>query len=108
MSLTAWSHTHDVPTQHPFTVWSHSSDALVCAYLSLSLRLSQTWLQCDILAEDIALLLLLEVPMLDSHELEGVLLTAWNWKDACLEVDHASWVLRHTSAVALLESVAAS
>ena len=69
---------------------------------------SRCWLQCDILAEDTALLLLLKVPIHDSHELEGMLLTAWNWKDACLEVDKASWLLLHTSAAALLESAAAS
>ena len=45
---------------------------------------------CDILAEDTALLLVLEDATLDSHELEGMLLIAWNWMDARLEVDHAS------------------
>ena len=42
------------------------------------------------LAEAIAPVLLLEVPTLDSPELEGMLLTAWSWKDACWKADHAS------------------
>ena len=46
--------------------------------------------QCGILAGDTVLALLLEVLIHDSHELEGMLLTAWNWKDACLKVDQAS------------------
>ena len=51
---------------------------------------SRGWLQCDILAVATALVLVLEVSIPDSLGLEGMLLKARHWKDACLEVDHAS------------------